>query len=368
LDNAALIVFTSGTTGRPKGVVLGHLGYCNKLRAFEEALQFPVGAITLQALQLTFSFAQWSSIFTLTKGGRVLILQKFDPATVLNSFAKEKTYWFPAVPTMLRLLDSAMTADTNLAKNAKGIGSPAYILAGGEVLVSSLGLRIQELFPQSLLGDIYGLTETNSGDFILPPGSYDRYCGSIGLPSPGVSFQIVKEDGQIAEQDEIGELWVKTPFLMKGYFGNPEETAKACTDGFIKTGDQGYCDKDGCVRLVGRTKEIINRGGLKVSPLEVEDVLCRHPGVMVALAAGVPDSIYGEVVCAGVVPRGVDISIEQLSEWCANHLEKFKVPSHFLVLGEIPVGSTGKGDRRSLRAMFLEKAEILGVPKTKLVM
>ncbi len=239
----------------------------------------------------------------------------------------------PAVPTLLRALTESDV--------------PAFagtVLAGGERLPAGLGARIREAWPAAALGDIYGLTETGTSDFFVDPADYDAAAGSRGRPAEGIAVRVAED----------GELRIRSPWGMAGYLGDPGLTAAAFdADGYFRTGDLVSRRDDGRLVLVGRASDMINRGGLKVAPREVEDALAAHPGVAAVLVTGIPDRATGEAVAAGVVARpGADLDPEALRGWLAERLEKYKAPSRILVLPALPAGRTGKADRGMLRALF----------------
>jgi acyl-CoA synthetase (AMP-forming)/AMP-acid ligase II len=224
------------------------------------------------------------------------------------------------------------------------------ILIGGEPLGRALAARLMARFPRARLIDIYGLTESSTSDFFLFPEDHPRYSGCIGRPSPGVAFRIAAADGGDAPDGEVGELQLRTPFVMNGYLDAPEATCAAFQDGWLRTGDMARLRDGEVVELAGRAKELISRGGNKVSPLEIEQVFAEHPEVAAAMATGVADAILGERIHLLVVPRpGSSPTEAALRDFAAARLPRFKQPDaiHFGV--ELPLGRTGKADRAALR-------------------
>jgi acyl-CoA synthetase (AMP-forming)/AMP-acid ligase II len=230
------------------------------------------------------------------------------------------------------------------------------LLTGGENLGPTLGHRLNGLFPSAKRFDIYGLTETATCDFFLMPDEAGRLAGCIGRPAPGVEFRIASEAGRAVNAGETGELQIKTPYLMNGYLDAPELTEKALSDGYFRTGDIAREREPQAVELVGRSKEIISRGGNKISPIEIEHVLAAHPGVAEVLVCGVPDPVLGERIHALIVPRsGVVLNAVELQAWAARQLDRYKVPDrvHFGI--ELPLGRTGKSDRSELKRVLTER-------------
>jgi long-chain acyl-CoA synthetase len=355
LKDAALITFTSGTTGQPKGVVLSHAAIVGKLGANNSVLHFGVGTRTLLVLQITFSFGMWVSLLTLTRGGWLHLEEKFETRRFLAVLAAGRITDVALVPTMIRaLLASAGEAD--LYRQVAGLGGLRHVtrlLTGGENLGPVLGQRLNALFPQAALIDIYGLTETATSDFFLLPQDQVRYAGCIGRPGPGIVYRLADDQGRLVSQGERGELQIRTPYLMNGYLDAPDLTAQALCEGFFRTGDIARERDSGVVELVGRSKELISRGGNKVSPLEIEHVLAGHSAVAEALATGVPDPVLGERIHAMVVLRGgSSVTEAELGAWAAERLDRYKLPDRIHFGSQLPQGPTGKSDRNRLRDLL----------------
>jgi acyl-CoA synthetase (AMP-forming)/AMP-acid ligase II len=211
--------------------------------------------------------------------------------------------------------------------------------------------------PQAALYDLYGSTETGSCDFCLGPQDQPEGFGTIGHPTEGVEFRICPVANQGSAGAAAGELQIRTRFGMLGYLDQPELTAASYKDDFFRTGDLARLDENGRAVLVGRSKEIIARGGIKIAPFEVENLLCEHPDVAAALCAGVPDARLGETVHALVVPRtGARIDENALRVWMLARTERYKVPDRILFADALPVGPTGKLDRGAAAALLVNNA------------
>lgn len=355
LSGAALVIFTSGSTGRPKGVVLSHRALAGKLAANDSLLHFQRGKSTLLVLNITFSFGIWVSLLTLLTGGTLRMHEKFTPRAFCTAIAMEPVARTAVVPTMMR----ALAADPPVELDAAGrSGTLAQILIGGESLGPALAEDIAARFPHAGLVDIYGLTETATSDFFLFPGDQARFPGSIGRPAPHVEFRIVDAGGAVAAAGETGELQIRTPFIMNGYLDAPELTTAAFQDGWFRTGDMGHVREGGVVELAGRAKELISRGGNKISPLELENVFAAHPDVAAAMAAGAADPILGERIHMLVVPRtGRVLTHDSLRAHAASRLPKFRWPDAYHFADALPLGRTGKADRGALKAM-IERGEL----------
>ena len=224
LADAAIIVFTSGSTGRPKGVVLSHKAFARKLEAIDSKLGFSTETRALLVLQITFVFGIWVTLLGLLKGGRILLQPRFEALPILEMLAKQRITDAAFVPTMLRKF---LSLDRAIYERLTACTKLDRILSGGEPLGPALSRQIRDFFPKTGLADIYGLTETCSSDFFLMPEEQDRFSGAIGRCSPGVRFRIADDAGNELPAGVVGELQIKTPFIMNGYLDEPDLTCAA---------------------------------------------------------------------------------------------------------------------------------------------
>jgi long-chain acyl-CoA synthetase len=324
LEGAALIVFTSGSSGMPKGAVLSHRAFAGKLVAIQSLLGFAAHDRTLLVLNITFSFGIWVALLTLLHGGRLLMRERFSAATFLDELETEKITRVAVVPTMMRSLILDVPSERLQCRAA----DLRHVLIGGETLGEGLGETLRRLFAPAELIDIYGLTETSTCDLFL------------GRPSPGVRYRIAED----------GELWISSPFLMNGYLDEPG--LEPIRDGWLATGDLARERDPGVVEIGGRKKELIYRGGHKIAPLEIESACSAHPKVAAALAVGRPDARLGQRIHALIVPRAPGLGAAELRAFLAARLEKYKQPDVLYFAGELPAGRTGKADRGRFSAML----------------
>jgi long-chain acyl-CoA synthetase len=347
LEGAALIVFTSGSSGMPKGAVLSHRGFVGKLEAIQSMLGFRETDRTMLVLNITFSFGIWVAFLTLLQGGCVLAREKFAAGAFLGDLKESGATQVAVVPTMMRSLILDVPQD-RLRCDAPAL---RQVLIGGETLGKGLGETLRTLFAPAPLIDIYGLTETSTCDFFLMPADLPRYAGCIGRPAPGVRFRIEGEDG---------ELLISSPFLMNGYLDEPQ--LQPIKDGWLATGDLARERDPGVVEVVGRKKELIYRGGSKIAPLEIEFACSAHPKVAAALAVGHPDERLGQRIHALVVPRNnenePDLTPAEVYAFLSQRLERHKLPDVLYFARELPAGRTGKADRGRFAAM-LEANELV---------
>ncbi|MFF7992025.1 class I adenylate-forming enzyme family protein [Kitasatospora xanthocidica] len=354
----ALVAFTSGSTGRPKGVVLSHRAFTAKLRAIAQVLPFRPGDRARQVLQLNFTFGQWTSLLTLATGGTLQLVPRFEAAAVLRGLAEEPAERIAVVPSMLRLIDRELSTPGTgpaLREALRAAGSPGVWITGGEPLPAGLGRRLRQALPDSGIADVYGLSETSTSDFILTPNQYESGAGTIGRPSPGVEFRIAADDGPPLPPvpGVVGELCLRTPYLMTGYLDEPAATDAATEGGWLRTKDLATVRvSDGMVELVGRKQQLISRGGIKIAPLEVERPYARHPSCGGCVAVGVPDPMLGERVhLLFVAVPDTSPTEEELRAHGRRHLAPYQVPERVHLVAELPLGRTGKTDRTAAAAL-----------------
>jgi acyl-CoA synthetase (AMP-forming)/AMP-acid ligase II len=357
LEGAALIVFTSGSTGQPKGVVLSHQAFVGKLEAIDSMLGFTPRTRTLLVLQITFVFGMWVLLLTLLRGGTAWMQSRFEAAALLSALKAQDISDVALVPTMLRKI---LALDDLVARPLIAGAALDRILTGGEPFGRELSRRLQAFLPSVRVVDIFGLTETCSSDFFLTAEEREPFAGTIGRPGPGVEFRTADAQNRALPVGATGELQIRSPFAMNGYLDEPQLTRAAFVDGYFRTGDLARTREDGRVELAGRIKDIIIRGGANVSPLELDHLLAQHPDVAAALTAGVPDQMVGERIHALIVPRAnANIDEKDLRKWVSARIEKFKWPDVYHFAQELPIGRTGKVDRGALRDQVLaNRAEV----------
>jgi acyl-CoA synthetase (AMP-forming)/AMP-acid ligase II len=342
LREAAVVIFTSGSTGEPKGVVIGHQPLADKLVVLDRLLGVRADDVVLVPLQLSFIFGLWVSLLALMRRARLVLMPRFSHDTIARGLQDATV--LAGVPSMYRTL---------LAAPPPSAPKLRMVMTGGEVLTPTLADVMRRFAPA--IYDLYGLTETGSCDFCVAPADQPAGFGSIGTPTEGVAYRIA-HDGAAVGAAAAGELQIRTPFGMLGYLDDPQLTAASSDDGYFKTGDLARLRSDGFVELVGRAKDIVSRGGMKIAPLEIDNLLAGHPDIAAALCAGVSDERLGEVIHAVVVPRaGVRLDTAALRDWMLVRTERYKVPDVFHVRDALPAGSTGKADRRAIAGIAGER-------------
>ena len=340
-SDPASILYTSGTTGRPKGVVLTHGNLVTNTAAVQKCVGAHPGSKHLLFLPLFHCFGQNFILNTaLRTGGTVVLFRRFEAAKVLLAVQTEQITHFYAVPTVyLNLLD--------LPEALRMLGPVRYFFSAAAPMPLEVALRFRTTFGQNI-NEGYGLTETSPLASYNHPTQYRP--GSVGVPIDGVEMKVIDATGRSCGPMEQGEICIKGPNVMAGYYGRGEDTAAVLADGWLRSGDVGYRDQDGYYFLVDRIKDMINRAGFKVWPSEVEEVLYQHPAVKECAVVGVPDPRLGERVCAYVTPHaGLAVTQEELDEHCRALLANYKLPEAYVLDAVIPRNPAGKVLKRMLR-------------------
>jgi long-chain acyl-CoA synthetase len=338
----AAILYTSATTGRPKGVVLTHANIVSNIHAANHHLRMTPADRGICALPLFHSFAQNFVMNALVNcGGTLLLQERFVVPEFLAAIGRERVSLLYAVPTMYILI-LAGAAEVDLS-------SIRLCFSAAASLPADVERRWHERFGH-WIHQGYGLTETS------PFASYNHETrfrpGSIGTPIENVEMKIVDEAGRELFDGEPGEILVRGPNVMKEYFRDPEATGQTIRNGWLHTGDIGYRDRDGYFFVVDRLKDMINVAGFKVFPREVEELLFRHQAVEEAAVVGVPHPVKGEAVKAFVVLKaGVALTPDVLSEFCREKIASYKVPEAIEFVRALPKNPAGKILRKELRPL-----------------
>lgn len=343
-DDLAFILYTSGTTGFPKGAMYTHkMLYWNSINT-QLRLDLHSADVTLNCMP-AFHTGGWNVLITplLHHGATVWLMRNFDASRALQCLEESGSTLFMAVPTMLKLLsDDAHFEACNLERIR-------YFIVGGEALPIPV---IEQWADKGIpIRQGYGLTEVGPNVTSLHQSDTLRKRGSIGFPNFYIHTRIVNEAGDECQPDEVGELWLKGPNVSPGYWHNDEANADSYTDGWFKTGDLLRADAEGYLYVEGRKKEMYISGGENVYPREVEKILQEHPAVSEAAVLGVPHERWGETGAAFVSLKAQCTEAELLAH-CQASLAKFKCPKHFVFLKELPKNATGKIDKNLLKTQF----------------
>ncbi len=345
-DDVALFLHTSGTTSRPKGVPLTHGNLAASIKNIGDTYRLTPDDKAMVVMPLFHVHGLIGvSLSTLSTGGSLVIPPRFSASRFWGEQQESGATWYSAVPTIHQILlaraddEGAPRESFRLIRSCSSALAPAVF----EQLEARFGAPVLEA---------YGMTEASHqmSSNLLPPG--DRMPGTVGKGT-GVDIAIMDDDGNLLDAGGRAEVVIRGANVTHGYHNNPDANAEAFTNGWFRTGDQGLLDADGTLTLTGRIKELINRGGEKISPLEVDAALLGHPAVAEAVCFGVPHTMYGEAVQAAVVVSA-DTDEDAIRAYCGEHLAGFKVPDRVYIIDTMPRTATGKIQRRHIAAMFTD--------------
>ena len=349
-DDTAVILYTSGTTGKPKGAELTHANLARNADVSSRTTsEVGAGDVVLGALPLFHSFGQTVAMnASLSVGACLTLVPRFDPGEALATMQRDHVTHFYGVPTMFGALlhhPERESFDTSALRICitGGASMPVEVLRGFE---EAFGAKVMEG---------YGLSETSPGACSNHPDR-ERKAGSIGTPIEGVEMRVVGEDDEPVAQGEVGEIVIRGHNIMKGYWQRPEATAEAMRGGWFHSGDMARVDEDGYFYIVDRKKDLIIRGGYNVYPREVEEILYEHPKIREAAVVGIPHDEWGEEIGAAVVLHdGEELSPEEVSTYVKERIAAYKYPRVVWFLDELPKGPTGKILKREIEAPTAER-------------
>ncbi|MDR4506677.1 MAG: AMP-binding protein [Candidatus Brocadiaceae bacterium] len=342
-EDIAALLYTSGTSAKPKGVMLSNRNFLHNLDGCIEAFRFSDKDVLLGVLPLFHTYALTTTlILPIRVGATIIYLARFSGQKVLEAIEKYHVTALFAIPSMYRALLRSMDTNTHSLKTLR------LCTSGGELLPKDVLEAFNKTFPVPLT-EGYGLTETTAIVSVNLPEKCKP--GSIGPPLSNLEVKIIDDDLKSLPREKEGEIWVKGPNVMNGYYRLPKETAEAKTsDGWLKTGDYGKLDNEGFLWITGRKKELIIISGENVSPHEIEQVISGNEKVFEVAVVGVPDKIRGEIPKAYIaLKENCSCSDEEMRDFCMQHLPHYKVPKYIEFLKELPHGPTGKILKRALK-------------------
>jgi long-chain acyl-CoA synthetase len=344
-DELAALIYTAGTTGWPKGVMHTHLSLYENARMQCETMALPEGLLTVFVLPLCHSYGIASinqGLFR--RGGKAVLLNSFNVEAIFSAIEKYRADTLAGVPTMyvfMLLFPEPKKYD---------LSSMKYWFSGSAPLAFETFNRFKETFGFEII-EGWGLTEAGANNTANPLEGVKK-VGSIGLPMRGTEMRIVDNAGNPLPARQEGEIVIRGPMLMKGYWNRPEETAEVLRGGWLNTGDIGYVDEDGYFWITERKKDLIIKAGENISPRTVEEVLFAHPKVSEAAVVGMKDDLYGENIKAFVVLRpGEEATAEEIVEYCGRKLTNFLLPKEVVFLKALPKNLVGKVLKKELRAL-----------------
>lgn len=345
-EDLAALIYTAGTTGNPKGVMHTHAGLLANAQMQHDTMGLESGMIAVTVLPLCHSYGISSTNAAMLVGGMCgIMLEKLDIEAIFDAIQKYKANVIGAVPTLYVYM---LAMEETLKKY--DISSMKYWVSGSAPLNLDTWNRFKEVTGGEII-EGWGLTEAGANNSINPING-EKKVGSVGLPMNGTGMKIVDDQDNELQENEQGEILISGPGIMKGYWNNKEETAKAIKGGWLYTGDVGYKDADGYYYITDRKKDLIIKGGENIAPREVEEVVMAHPKVAEVAVIGIPDKVYGENIKAFVVKQpGQSLSENELIEYCISKLKRFKSPKEVVFLDALPKSLVGKILRKELRKM-----------------
>ena len=345
----ATIIYTSGSTGEPKGVMSAHYNVVAAAQSITQYLENTEDDVILDTLPLSFDYGLYQILMAFLFGGTVVLEKSFVyPYKILERLVQEHVTGFPIVPTMAAILLQMQ----DLSKF--DFSSLRYITNTAAALPETYIRKLQSAFPHVTVYSMYGLTECKRVSY-LPPGELNNRPTSVGIPMPNEEVFIVNEEGQEVGPDEVGELVIRGSNVMQGYWNAPEETARTFRPGryrgetLLYSGDLFRRDKQGFLYFVARKDDLIKTKGERVSPKEIENVLCEMEGVVEAAVIGVPDEIFGQAIKAFIVKdKKSELTEEKVLRYCMKELEPFMVPKYTEFRDSLPKSPSGKIDKKNL--------------------
>jgi amino acid adenylation domain-containing protein len=355
----ATLIYTSGSTGEPKGVISSHHNMVSAARSIIQYLENETNDIIIDTLPLSFDYGLYQVIMSIMFGGTIVIEQNFMfPIKILEKIAEERVTGFPIVPTIVAFLLKMPSLEKF------DLSSLRYMSNTGSALPVEHIRKLKELLPHVRIYSMYGLTECKRVCYI-PPEELEKKPSSVGKPMPNCEVFVVDDKGKEVPPGEIGELVIRGSNVMRGYWNSPELTAATYKPGILPgedllySGDLFKRDEDGYLYFVGRKDDMIKTKGERVSPKEIENVVCQIDGVINAAVIGVPDDIMGKAIMAFIVKdSNGDLSEKDILKYCTEQMEIFMVPKYIEIIDDLPKTPNGKIDKKYLIAKYSDKGNI----------
>lgn len=345
-DALAMILYTSGTTGRPKGVMLSHANMAANVSAIIDYLALDASDSIVTVLPFYYSYGA-SVLHTHLAVGAHLVIESnlVFPHLMVETLARERATGFSGVPSTFVLLLNRVPLENH------DLSALRYVTQAGGAMAPATTTRLRAALPQARIFIMYGQTEATARLARLPPEWIDAKQGSVGLPIAGVEIEIRDETGQRAAPFTVGDVHARGANIMLGYWRDPEASAAVLSDGWLHTGDMGYLDADGCLFLAGRRSDMIKTGAHRVHPNDIEEAIIELPGIVEVAVIGVDDDTLGQVIKAFVViDEGAGLTIERIKAHCRERLASYKIPKFIETVATLPKTASGKVRRAELVA------------------
>ncbi|MCP4607478.1 MAG: acyl--CoA ligase [Planctomycetes bacterium] len=346
-DDVACILYTSGTTGKPKGVMLSHANLVTNANSIVEYLNLTSDDRVMVVLSFSHSYGLSLLTTCMKTGGTLVIDNRFAyPNVILQTMSTKKVTGFAGVPSHYAMLLRKSALRKHELPELK------YVTQAGGALPPAMIQEFTDIFPNVKFYVMYGQTEASARLSYLEPELLHKKMGSIGKGIPGVILDVLDENGQKVSPEKTGEIVAQGTNVMLGYWNSPQETASILRNGKLYTGDLATVDVDGFIYVVGRSKEMIKSGGNRISPLEIEEVVYQVPGISECAAVGIPDELFGEVVKLFVVTDSMTETLEKdITIFCKQNLASFKVPKQIEFVATLPKTASGKIKRSKLKVI-----------------
>jgi len=352
-DSPAMILFTSGTTGNPKGVTLSHRNLASNAASIVQYLELSASDSVVSTLPFYYAYGNSVLNTHLAAGGRIALeLNMVFPHAVVETIARERVSGFSGVPSTFALLLSRVDVGRH------DLSSLRYITQAGGPMSVATTRRLLAALPHARLFVMYGQTEATARLTWLPPGMLSRKIGSVGRAIPGVEIEIRSEGREPVGTDRIGEVWARGDNVMLGYWRDEAQTSDVLRDGWLKTGDMGRIDADGFLFLEGRRTDMIKVGAHRIYPKDVEEAIAELPGVAEVAVVGIDDELLGQIIKAFIVRSDVS-SVDAMSvqAHCRARLASYKIPKHVAFVEALPKTASGKLQRRALVEAAVKREE-----------
>ncbi len=358
-QDLAALIYTSGSTGEPKGVTMNHLNMASAARSIITYLNNVENDIVLNVLPMSFDYGLYQLLMVITFGGTLVLKKDFlYPAEVIETMQKERITGFPGVPTLFAMLFKMPSLESRSFPYLR------YITNTGAALPETYIRNLMRFFPSAQIYSMYGLTECKRVSYV-PPEELEIKIHSVGVAMPNSEVFIINDAGEMLPPGQIGELCVRGSSVMQGYWNRPAETTAAIVEGaspwqrYLRTGDLFKMDEDGYLYFISRKDDIIKSRGEKVSPKEIENILCKLSGIQEAAVIGVPDPFYGQAIAAYVrCDAKKQISKRDIIRHCSQHLENFSIPQYVCFVEKFPTTANGKIDKKQLCKKVSNKDKI----------
>lgn len=350
----ATIIYTSGTTGDPKGVMLSHRNLSANTRSIVKYLELTAEDSVMVVLPFYYSYGNSVLLSHVMQGATLVADNRFMyPNKVLEAIATERVTGFAGVPSTFAILCHR--------SSFKNMSFPAlrYMTQAGGAMPHEMAFELLKIVPHAKIYIMYGQTEASARLSYLPPQDIYRKSGSVGTAIPGVTLEVLDENGQPVKPGETGEIVASGDNIMMGYWGKPEETEAALKAGKLHTGDMATVDEDGYIYIMSRKTEMIKSGGRRIAPREIEEVILKSSSIFEAAVVGRPDAILGEAICAFVVLKdGATATAQELLRLCHDNLPPYKMPKEIFFIKSLPKTENMKVKKTELKKILQTNGEV----------